>query len=84
MITADAGYHSEANRRALAAQGSPTLIAHTGMRARDERFATQARNQQSPDPLHGEPHASARSATARRAHIGCSACARPAGRRRAE
>ena len=52
LITADAGYHSEANLRALAAQGRPALIADNGMRARDERFATQARHQQGPDPLH--------------------------------
>lgn len=50
VITADAGYHSEANLRALAAQGRPALIADNGMRARDERFATQARHQQGPQP----------------------------------
>ena len=52
LITADAGYHSEANLRALAAQGRPALIADNGMRQRDERFATQVRHQQGPDPLH--------------------------------
>jgi hypothetical protein len=52
LITADAGYHSEANLRALAIQDRPALIADNGMRARDERFATQARHQQGPDPLH--------------------------------
>lgn len=50
VITADAGYHNEANLRALAAQGRPALIADNGMRARDERFATQARHQQGPQP----------------------------------
>lgn len=52
LITADAGYHSEANLRALAAQGRPALIADNGMRQRDERFATEGRHQQGPDPLH--------------------------------
>jgi hypothetical protein len=52
LITADTGYHSEANLRALAAEGRPALIADHGRRARDERFATQARHQQWPDSLH--------------------------------
>jgi len=52
VVTADAGYHSEANLRELAAQGVDALIADNGMRRRDERFATQARYQQAPDPLH--------------------------------
>ncbi len=52
LITADAGDHSEANLRELAAQGRPALIADNGMRARAERFATQGRHQQGPDPLH--------------------------------
>ena len=60
LITADAGYHSEANLRALAAQGRPALIADNGMRARDERFATQARHQQGPDPLHDKSRPSTR------------------------
>ena len=37
LITADAGYHSEANLKALAAQGRPALIADNQMRKRDER-----------------------------------------------
>ena len=60
LITADAGYHSEANLRALAAQGRPALIADNGMRARDERFATQTRHQQGPDPLHDTSRVPAR------------------------
>lgn len=52
LITADAGYHSDANMNALEAQGINALIADTGMRQRDERFATQARHKQQPDPLH--------------------------------
>jgi hypothetical protein len=52
VITADAGYHSEANLRALNAIGVDALIADNQMRRRDARFATQARHQQTADPLH--------------------------------
>ena len=41
LITADAGYHSEANLKKLAEQKSEALIADNGMRGRDERFAGQ-------------------------------------------
>jgi transposase len=52
LITADAGYHSEQNLKALEAQGLDALVADNGMRKRDERFATQGRHQRNPDPLH--------------------------------
>ena len=39
VLTADAGYHSEANLAALAALAVPALIADPDMRKRDERFA---------------------------------------------
>jgi transposase len=52
LLTADAGYHSEANLRALAEQDRSALIADTGMRRRDARFAAQERHQHGPDPLH--------------------------------
>jgi transposase len=52
VLTADAGYHSEANLRQLATLEVDALIADNDMRRRDERFATQARYQQAPDPLH--------------------------------
>jgi transposase len=52
LITADAGYHSEANLAALDAQSIDALIADNAMRQRDARFATQARHQVTPDPLH--------------------------------
>jgi hypothetical protein len=52
LITADAGYHSDANVTALAAQGIPALIADTGMRKRDERFKDQGKYKQLPDPLY--------------------------------
>lgn len=52
LITADAGYHSEENLKQLAAMDVQALIADNGMRRRDERFATQARHTQAPDPLY--------------------------------
>ena len=52
VITADAGYHSEANLRALAEAQVPALIADKDMRRRDPRFATQDRYTMLPDPLH--------------------------------
>jgi len=52
LITADAGYHSEANLKALADAGVPVLIADGGMRQRDARFATQDRYAALPNPLH--------------------------------
>jgi len=52
IVTADAGYHSEANLRALAARGRQALVTDRKMRARDVRFASQARHRAKPDPLH--------------------------------
>lgn len=52
LITADAGYHSEANLKQLAQQKIHALIADNGMRGRDERFNEQARHKAKPDPLH--------------------------------
>ena len=52
LITADAGYHSEANLKQLAQQKIHALIADNGMRQRDERFNDQARHKAKPDPLH--------------------------------
>jgi transposase len=53
-LTADAGYHSEANLQQLAELEITALIADPDMRKRDERFATQARHQEQPDPLHNK------------------------------
>ena len=50
LITADAGYHSEANLKALAEAAIPALIADPDMRARDERFKDQDRHKAKPDP----------------------------------
>ena len=52
MLTADAGYHSEANLAALAALEVPTLIADPDMRKRDERFADREHHTTTPHPLH--------------------------------
>ena len=51
IVTADAGYHSEANLKALADMNIKALIADNGMRARDERFADQDKHKTKPDPL---------------------------------
>lgn len=57
LVTADAGYHSEANLAQLAALGVDALIADPGMRGRDERFQGQGKYKARPDPLHhkGKP-----------------------------
>ncbi|MDP1862995.1 MAG: transposase, partial [Thiobacillus sp.] len=52
LITADAGYHSEANLKHLAKLNVDALIADNGMRQRDPRFKDQAKHKQNPDPLH--------------------------------
>lgn len=51
VITADAGYHSEANLKQLSEQGIAALIADNLMRRRDERFKEQAKYKNKPDPL---------------------------------
>ena len=51
LITADAGYHSEANLQGLHDQGIPALVADNLMRRRDERFANQGKYKALPDPL---------------------------------
>jgi len=52
LLTADAGYHSEANLAALAELGIDALIADNQMRSRDERLADQGKHTDKPDPLH--------------------------------
>ena len=56
LITADAGYHSDANLKALAEQDRPALIADNQMRQRDERFKDQAKYKAQPDPLYDKAH----------------------------
>ena len=52
LITADAGYHSEANLAALAERDIDALIADNLMRKRDRRFADQAKHKAKPDALY--------------------------------
>ena len=51
VLTADAGYHSEANLAYLAAHGREALIADTAMRQRDERLATQDQHRTALHPV---------------------------------
>jgi len=63
LITADAGYHSEANLKQLANMKIEALIADNNMRSRDERFADQGKYKALPDPIHdkgGKPKQAAR------------------------
>jgi transposase len=52
LITADAGYHSDANVQHLKDHNIPALIADNQMRSRDERFAEQDKYKGKPDPLY--------------------------------
>jgi transposase len=56
LYTADAGYHSEANLKALAQENINALIADNGMRQRDERFKDQGKHKAKPDPLYDKAH----------------------------
>jgi transposase len=63
LVTADAGYHSEANLKELATLEVDALIADNNMRSRDERFAEQGKYKVLPDPIHdkgGKPKKTAR------------------------
>jgi transposase len=51
VVTADAGYHSEANLKALADTSVEAYIPDNGYRKRDERYADQAIHTAKPDPL---------------------------------
>ncbi len=52
VLTADAGYHNEANLAAVAALKVTALVADPDMRTRDERFADRNHHTTAPDPLH--------------------------------
>jgi transposase len=54
LITADAGYHSEANLQMLGEQGIEALIADGLMRRRDERFRDRDKYKAGPDPLYNK------------------------------
>jgi len=51
VITADAGYHSEANLVALDEQNINAYLPDNGYRKRDERYADQSVHTSKPDPL---------------------------------
>ncbi|MEO6022036.1 MAG: IS1182 family transposase [Burkholderiales bacterium] len=51
VITADAGYHSQANLKALAERQINAYIPDNGYRKRDERYADQYVHAAKPDPL---------------------------------
>lgn len=51
VMTADAGYHSEANLKALAEQQVEAYVPDNGYRQRDERYAAQGTHKAKPDPL---------------------------------
>lgn len=51
VITADAGYHSEANLKALAEGEIIAFLPDNGYRQRDERYAGQDHHKTKPDPL---------------------------------
>ena len=51
LVTADAGYHSDANVQYLKENDIPALIADNQMRSRDERYDNQGKYKDKPDPL---------------------------------
>lgn len=51
VITADAGYHSEANLKKLAGKTVEAYICDNGYRRRDERYAGQDQHKAKADPL---------------------------------
>ena len=51
LVTADAGYHSDANVQHLKEHNIPALIADNQMRSRDERFENQDKYKGKPEPL---------------------------------
>ncbi|WP_198408832.1 transposase [Rubrivivax gelatinosus] len=60
VVTADAGYHSESNLKALAEMGVDAVIADNQRRQRDPRLADQGKHRTGVDPLHARPASRAR------------------------
>ena len=52
LVTADAGYHSDANVQQLHDSNTPALIADGQMRKRDERFEDRDKHKAKADPLY--------------------------------
>lgn len=84
LITADAGYHSEANLKSLSKMKVDALIADNNMRSRDERFAGQDKYKALPDPLHDKAGRAKKAARYRPKDFDCDAeqgtCICPAGK----
>jgi len=59
LITADAGYFSDDNVKALHERNIPALIADNGMRKRDERFTEQGKHKAKGDALYDKRGAAA-------------------------
>ena len=51
LVTADAGYHSDANIAQLMQEHIPAMVADNQMRYRDERFESRDKYKSKPDPL---------------------------------
>ena len=85
VITADAGYHSQANLKALDGQQINAYIPDNGYRKRDERYADQYAHAAKPDPLWNKAKQSKKSKCFKPAdfHLADdhSHCVCPAGRR---
>jgi hypothetical protein len=63
VITADAGYHSEANLKNRAANNVEAYIPDNGYRQRDERYAGQEAHKAKPDPLYDKRGATTKKAS---------------------
>jgi transposase len=61
VVTADSGFHSEENLKELEKREVNAIVADNDMRRRDERFATQERYREKPDPLHNKSVSAAES-----------------------
>jgi transposase len=85
VITADAGYHSEANCKALTEGGIEAYLCDNDYRRRDERFADQDQHRAKPEPLYDKSSRTERVRLFRPADFDLaedrSHCVCPAGRR---
>ena len=85
VITADAGYHSEDNLKALSEKKVDAYIPDNGYRKRDERYADQDAHTRKPDPLWNKAKHPKKSGCFRPADFqlseDCSHCLCPAGKR---
>jgi transposase len=84
VITADAGYHSEDNLKALSEKRIDAYLPDNGYRKRDERYADQDVHTSKPDPLWNKAKHPRKSKCFRPADFqlaeDCSHCVCPAGK----